>query len=225
VLVDDAAGELLVCASDLGFVGRPRVVAFDLKTGAEVARYEFPAAGACSDLARDGAGALYVTDIAAGVIYRAAPGARSLAPWSAPAELAPTAPGQFTANGIAVVGPSLFVVSFATGRLVRIGIGPNGAPGAPVEIAVTPRLELPDGLRRLDDGGLLVAEGVGRLTRLTVLGGQASGEVLAAGLDAPSSVAVAGRQAWVSEGQVRRFFGTDPTPPNLPFRVRRLGLF
>jgi hypothetical protein len=108
--------------------------------------------------------------------------------------------------------------------LYRIAIGASGAAGPAQPITVTPALTAPDGMRALDDRTLLVAEGSGRLTKVTVDNTTATATPLATDLDQPTGVTVARGSAWVAEGQLGRLFAMPTQPPNLPFAIRRIDL-
>ena len=93
------------------------------------------------------------------------------------------------------------------------------------EIAVTPPLAGPDGMRLVDDHTLLVIEGqAGRVSRVTISGDTATAAPLATDLDQPTGVVQARGDAWVSEGQLGRLFAMPALAPKLPFSVRRVAL-
>jgi len=223
VVADDARGELLVCENDLASLGvsAPVLHVFDLATEAEKGRYPFPAPGFCNDVALGDGGARYVTD-SFGAIYTLAGGAASLVLFSKDPSLAPATAGGFGADGIAW-DPSgaVYVGTFTDGRLLRVPVKGDGSAGAAESVAVTPALSKPDAIRRLADGTLLVVEGAGRLTKVTVQGATARGAVLRDGLDAPTSAVVSGGVTWVTEGQIDGFLSPDHPKPRLPFLVRR----
>jgi sugar lactone lactonase YvrE len=225
VLADDARGALWMCADDTATTqaAPPQLRRYDLSTGAFRASYGFPAAAFCNDLALDGQHNLYVTD-SLGAVYRLAAGADHLEVWSRDPLLAPSAPGGFGANGVAWDGAtSVYVTSFSDNRLIRIAIRDDGSAAPATQIAVTPALVGPDALRALDPGALLVVEQTGgRLTRVTVPDGRAT--PIADHLDMPTSVAIRGRDAWVTEGQLGHILGSASGPPSLPFVVRRIAL-
>lgn len=160
-----------------------------------------------------------------GKVWRLPRGAAALEPWLADARLAPSQPSGFGANGIALDGAGhLYVSTNSDGRLLRIAVGADGAAGAVEEIAVTPALAAPDGLRALDARTLLVAEHGGRLTKIVVDGTSARAEALASDLKGPTSLAVVDGQAWVTEGQLGVLFGLVQGGPSLPFTLRRIAL-
>jgi hypothetical protein len=216
-------GLLWLCSVDTTFQRPTEVRSFTLDG---VARATHPLAQSrfSNDLAFDDAGTLYITDSFSGTVLRLVAGGTAPEPWIEDAALAPAMQGGFGLDGLAVVSGAVFVNRFDTGGLFRIAIDASGAPGLAQPIAVTPALTAPDGMRSLDDRTLLVAEGNGKLTKVTVAGVTASATTLATDLDQPTGVAVARGSAWVSEGQLGRLFAMPPQPPNLPFAIRRIDL-
>jgi sugar lactone lactonase YvrE len=227
VTVDDAGGTLYLCAANVEqfFAGQPpdtEVRGYDLATAALTATYAFPAAAFCNDLAVDATGALYVAD-SYGNVYRRAAGAGELALWSDAAPLRPTSPSGFGADGIAIGDGAVFVNTFTDGKLVRIPIAADGSAGAAVELAVTPPLAGPDGMRHVAPSTLLVVNGnSGQLVELAVSATTATATVVAADLLMPTSVTVAPSGTWVTEGQIGVLLGVVAGPPSLPFRLVRV---
>lgn len=215
--------ELWLCSVDTTFQRPTEVRSFTLD-GVARATHSLGPGRFCNDLAFDAAGALYVTDSFSGTVLRLAPGGAALEPWLEDAALAPAMPGGFGLDGLALVAGAVFVNKLDTGGLYRVAIGAGGAAGPAQPITVTPALTAPDGMRALDDRTLLVVEGSGRLTRVTVDGATATATPLATELDQPTAVAVARGAAWVTEGQLGRLFAMPAQAPNLPFAVRRVDL-
>lgn len=215
--------ELWLCAVDPTFQRPTEVRSFGLD-GSPRATHPLGSNRFCNDLAFDAGGALYVTDSFNGTVLRLAPGGAAVEPWLDDAALAPSMPGAIGLDGIAVVAGAVFVNKLDTGGLYRVAIGADGAPVGPAtQITVTPALTAPDGMRALDDRTLLVAEGSGKLTKITVDGNTATA-TLATDLDQPTGVVVARGSAWVTEGQLGRLFAMPPQAPNLPFKIRRIDL-
>ncbi|MCA9705599.1 MAG: hypothetical protein KDK70_07120 [Myxococcales bacterium] len=230
MIVDDARGWLIVCDSDLSFTTAPSIDVLELETGALVATHPFDAPGFCNDLALDGDGNVYATDSAGARVLRVPAADLAL---DGPAPTWATDPdfvvgeGEFGLNGIAYDGDaSLYVVNFQQGELHRIAIEPGGEAGAIDALAVDGGpLAGPDGMKRLDDGSLLLVQGgLAALTRVTLAGDTASFEVLADGLDFPTTAAVIDGSAWVAEGQLDHLLGFDPAPPEPPFVLTRVAL-
>jgi sugar lactone lactonase YvrE len=215
--------ELWLCSVDTTFQRPSEVRSFTLD-GVARTTTSLGANRFCNDLAFDAAGTLYVTDSFSGTVLRLSPGGTALEPWVVDAKLAPAMPGGFGLDGLAVVSGAVFVSKFDTGGFFRIAIGAGGAAGAVQPITVTPALVAPDGIRALDERTLLVAEGNGRLTKVTIDGATATATALATGLDQPTGVTVARGSAWVAEGQLGRLFAMPSQAPNLPFSIRRIDL-
>jgi sugar lactone lactonase YvrE len=216
--------ELWLCSIDTTFQRSTEVRSFTLD-GVARTTHSLGPNRFCNDLAFDAAGALYVTDSFSGTVLRLAPGGTAPEPWIQDPALAPAMQGGFGLDGLAVVAGAVFVNKFDTGGLFRIAIGADGGAAGPAQpITVTPALTAPDGMRALDDHTLLVAEGNGRLTKVTVNGATATATPLATDLDQPTGVAVARGSAWVTEGQLGRLFAMPPQAPNLPFATRRIDL-
>jgi len=68
---------------------------------------------------------------------------------------------------------SLYVNDFATGRLFRIPVNPDGSAGPIVPIETSMPLVRPDGLRSAGPRTLLQAEQQGRVAELTISGDRA----------------------------------------------------
>lgn len=119
-------------------------------------------------LAFDAGGQLYVTDSAAGAVFRVSP-AGEVRRWVASPLLAGGKDGcgaggvgvpfDIGANGIALADGAVVVTNTDRGSLVRIPIQPDGAAGTPAEIAGPSCAELngADGLTVAPDGDYLVA--------------------------------------------------------------------
>jgi hypothetical protein len=231
LLVDISRGVLWACAVDLHFQRPTALRAFDLRTGSLRATYEVPDRGICADitLAR---GDVYITDttdptaatrLPARILRLTTPhprqaGGGALTVWSAyPLFTRPVSFLQI--NGIAFDGIStLYTTNLSSGDLLRVRIRPDGSAAPATVIPLDRDLVLPDGIRMLDHDRLLVVEGVGRVTLVNVHTGATT--VVSESLDQPSSLVRAGRDLWVSEGQIWRLLGGQP--PVLPFKVRRL---
>lgn len=224
-LVDEASATLYLCAVDvaqLTTTPMSEVRAYDLATGQWKGSYALPSPSICNDLAQDRGGDLYVTD-SVGRIFRLRAGEPALALWSDSPRLA--APGGFGADGIAIdARGNVYVNTFSDGRLLRIPIAGDGAPGPVEEIAVAPPLGFPDGMRMLDDDTLIVVNGTGQLVAVDVDAGgaTATSTVLRAELVMPTSVAITASGYWVTEGQIGVLLGQVEGPPSLPFVVRRV---
>lgn len=230
VLADEASGTLWVCSNDLSALGIPGPSAvtgaalkgFDLKTGAGKISAPFPVSPAiCNDIALGPDGAAYVTNTLAPQILRLKPGAQTLEVWRSDPLLAPE--GQESGlDGIAFgTDGNLYVDTFTKAKLFRIAVK-DGQAGAVTPLTPSRPLVLTDGLRPLGDGSFLLAEGGGRLDRMTVSGDTAKVEVLRDGIaGGVTSAARVGDTAVITVGQLAVI--TEParkgSRPELPFRV------
>lgn len=230
VLADEASGTLWVCSNDLSALGiqgpsdvkGAALKGFDLKTGAGKVSAPFPVSPAiCNDIALGPDGAAYVTNTLGPQILRLKPGSQTLEVWKTDPLLAPEGKDAGL-DGIAF-GPdgNLYVDTFTKAKLFRIDVK-DGQAGAVTPLTPSHPLVLTDGLRPLGDGAFLLAEGGGRLDRMTVSGDTAKVEVLRDGIaGGVTGAAKVGATAFITVGQLAVI--TDParkgTKPELPFRV------
>jgi sugar lactone lactonase YvrE len=230
VLADSASETLWVCSNDLSALGikgpsdvkGAALKGFDLKTGAGKISAPFPVSPAiCNDIAIGPDGGPYVTNTLGPQILRLKPGSQTLEVWKNDPLLAPE--GKVAGlDGIAFgADGNLYVDTFSKAKLFRIDIK-DGQAGLVTPLTPSRPLVLADGLRALGDGSFLLAEGGGRLDRVTVSGDTAKVEVLRDGVaGGVTGVAKVGATAFITVGQLA--FITDParkgTKPELPFRV------
>ena len=115
-------------------------------------------------------GRAYITDCASGAVWRARLSgsvAEPAAPWLQDALLAggdPTVDETawgIGANGIAFRGDGLFVSVSDFGRIVRIQVKSDGAPGAPRVVCEKPELKSADGIAFDAAGGLWITVNAG----------------------------------------------------------------
>jgi len=167
--------------------------AFDIATGKEKMRWSFPGEDSiCNDFAMGPDKALYMTDTAAGRVYRLAPGAQS-------AELFAEARQLQGADGIAFLGNTLYVNNIFFSKLYRIPVDAAGKAGAPVDIWMDAPVNGPDGMRGAGDRLLLVEGKTGRILSLTIVGDTAHVTPIKDGLKTPTGVWAAGDTLWISE--------------------------
>jgi hypothetical protein len=222
--VHDATHTLWVCDLDLNAVTPDVVKAYDTRTGALRGAFPFPLGGWCNDLTLDPLGNVYVTDSALGVIYRWRRGASQLEVWSSDPRFLSSSGGP-SLNGIAWGDGAIAVVNSDSGALFRIPFQPNGSAGTVTLITLDASIGFPDGLLVLSPGVLLVVDNDnGKLFRVDLSGDTGVVTLLATGLDNPTTVALHDGDAFVVESQFDHFFGVDPTPPDQPFRVKRVWL-
>jgi sugar lactone lactonase YvrE len=159
-------------------------------------------------LAFDGAGQLYVTDSAAGAVFRISPAGEATKWVTSPLLLGGKdgcgagngvgVPFDIGANGIVVESDALYVTNTDKGALVRIPIEVGGAPGTPTQIAASCELNGADGLAVAPDGDFIVA--INHRNKLVRIDrGGAVATVLAGGsLDFPSSLVFADGMLYVN---------------------------
>lgn len=166
---------------------------FDLTTGAPKIRWNLPGENTmCNDFAIGPDKALYITDTAAGRIYRLAAGASS-------AELYLEHRTLMGVDGITFLDGTLYVNNVIFNKLYRIPVDAAGKPQAPVDIWMDQPVKGPDGMRAAN-GKIFVAEnGSGRISALTIHGDKASVTVLKEGLKTPTGIEPAGDTLWFTE--------------------------
>ena len=198
VLADDKTNTLWVCqnATDgrdgTPVVGQTALRSFDLTSGAAKGTYPFPSSsGVCNDIALSADGTVYASESFRGRVHRLKPGATTLEVWASDEQLNVIDGLAFLADG------SLYVNNFATGRLFRIAVNPDGSAGAIVPIETSLPLVRPDGLRSVGPRTLLQAEQQGRITELAISGDHAEVRVVQDGLTRASGVTVVGNTALV----------------------------
>jgi hypothetical protein len=217
VLVHD--DELWACSIDPTFKRPTEVRNFTLD-GTPKQSYVLGAQYFCNDLTFDDAGNLYITDSFSGTVQKLPKGAHEFETFVEDARFMPDSQGAFGLDGIVYAGGALYINKLDTGELFELSLDK-----LVTEIAVSPPLASPDGMRALDDHTLLVIEGgANRLSKLALHGTTATSTALSSDLDMPTGVAVSRGSAWVSEGQLGRLFAQPAQAPNLPFSVRRVAL-
>jgi hypothetical protein len=166
-----------------------------------------PAGGFLNGMAADWrAGRLYVADSAHPLIWSVPTRGGAPAEWATGDALTPV--GGFGANGVKVHGGAVWVSNIGAGTLIRVPVERSGAPGTPHVVA--------EDLGPIDDfaftgGGRTVLAAVNQENKVVMIdrSGRAK-EVLTSvdGLDNPTSVAVRGRDLYVTNGAY--FGGGDP---------------
>jgi streptogramin lyase len=217
VLADEKTGTLWVCSSDLTAFGvkpptgtKPVALkAFDLKTGAGKGSWPLPGEKSlCNDMVVGADGSVYVTDTFQPHILKLAPGSTSLEVWATDPGFGGEGP-QLDGITIAPDG-NVYVNTYASGRLFRVEVGPDGKAGRVTQLKTTPGFEHPDGMRAYAQNGLLVVEGAtaGRFDIIELNGDNADVKTVKSGYKQPVSVWQIGNTAWVLEGQLATLF--DP---------------
>jgi hypothetical protein len=152
----------------------------------------------------DGSG--YVTDTFQPYILKLAPGGASLEAWA-------TDPGFCCGpqlDGITIGRDgNVYFNTYASGRLFRVEMGPDGKAARITQLKTTPGFEHPDGMRPYGKNGLLVVEGAGagRLDIIELNGDNAEVKTLKSGFKQPISVWQIGNTVWVLESQLATLVG------------------
>jgi sugar lactone lactonase YvrE len=234
VLAHEPTNTLWVCSNDMTAIGvvtrgsetGSSLKGFDLKTGEGKFSARLPGTHTVSnDIAIGRDGSVFVTNSAAPEILRLAPGTASLEVWAQDPLFAPPA-GGFGLDGIAFGSDGVLYVSmYASGQLLRV-VATHGMAAQVTKIKSARPLVLPDAIRPLGNDQFLLIEGEGRLDRISIKGDEAVIETIKDGYATPTGVAIIGKTAWVSEGQLS--YLTDPSKrdlmPRLPFRVHSVAL-
>jgi sugar lactone lactonase YvrE len=176
-------------------------------------------------LAFDDAGQLYVTDSAAGAVFRISPTGDAIKWLADPLLLGnkdncgPNAVGvpfNIGANGIALTNGALFVTNTDLSTVVRIPIRPDGSAGAPTVFAgpSCDQLSGADGLTAAPNGDLIVADNhLNKLVRVDPAG-HVSPLVSSDPLDFPTSLTFSNGELYITN-----FAFLDAKNPGL-LRVR-----
>lgn len=204
VLADDKAGRLWVCSVANPFVrtaapaAPSEVAAFDLKSGALVGRWPFPApGGTCNDIAIGPDGATYATDTPGGRILKLAPGGSALQVVASHASLRGIDGLAFAADG------KLYINNVQTHELWRVAFTADATAPALTLLKANRKMEGPDGIRPIGGNRFLQAEGTGgRITLVTISGDVATIEPVREGLNSTPGVTLVGDTVYTAEGKI-----------------------
>jgi hypothetical protein len=196
VLVDDRANLVRVCASETppGGQRRSALRTFNLKTGAAEKVFPAPAGAGCNDVAVSSDGVAYVTDTPNRRILRLKPGGAALEPWFQDDRLV-------FVNGVTFVDGKMYVGCSKPAAMFRIDIGPGGAATGATPIELSRPMKIPDGIRGIGKGRILVAEMGGDLIKdgiigqavvVSIDGNKGTVTTLADGIMGPSAISPAG---------------------------------
>ena len=235
VFADEASNTLWACSNDLSALGAPAtgsdtgsaLKAFDLSTGIGKRSVSLPGAHAfCNDIAVDTKGSIYVTDSANPTILKLAPGATSFEVFARDPAFSPPQSDSAGLDGIAFGSDgNLYVTTYAAGGLFRVEVR-AGRAGRITALSGDHPLRFPDALRKLGNNSFLLIEGSGTLDRVVIKDNGFSATPIRGNFSTPTSVAMIGATAWVSEGNTTYFF--DPSKKNLapplPFRIYAVSL-
>ena len=230
VFADNRSGDLWACSNFFGpaeaaTASPATLYRFDLKSGTPKGHYSFPTQGAlCNDIAVGPDGSAYATDTNNMEVVRLKNGATQLEVWAGHGDFGPKGG---VLDGIAVLGPRVFVGALATSKLFSVPIESDGSSGQVAEVKLDRPLERPDGVRSFGEHSLLVVEGAsgGRLSRVTLHGQGGTATTIKEGYpEGPVAVTVVGQSAYVLEGQLglmmRRPQEGSPSPVDpKPFRA------
>jgi len=120
---------------------------------------------------------------------------------------------------------NLYVTNYAAGGLFRVEVNAGRAERI-TALSGDHQLRFPDALRKLGDDSFLLVEGAGTLDRVVIKDNRFSVTPIRGNFSTPTSVAMIGATAWVSEGNTTYFFDASKknlTPP-LPFRIYAIPL-
>jgi sugar lactone lactonase YvrE len=217
VLADDKSHTLWACSNDLSGLGvvipsdetGSYLKGFDLATGALKVSVKLPGEKVlCNDITVGPDGAAYVSNTYGTQVFRLAPGGKTLEVWADDPLLAPPAGGGAGLDGLAFgADGNLYIDTYNPGELFRIDVK-AGKSGKVTKLRPSRPLVLADAIRSIGGNKFLIIEGGGRLDRITVNGDDVTVDTLKDGWDVPTGVAVVGKTAWVSEGQLGGIF--DP---------------
>jgi len=192
---------------------------FDMRTGKGKVSLALPGQKpVCNDMAVGPDGALYVTDTGQPRILRWVPGASALAVWLEDPVLGANGTGGGI-DGIAFAADgSMLVNNVRSGALFRVAMA-GSKPGAVTQLTLSRPLANPDGMRPIAANAFILAEGAGKVSRLTLDGDKVTVTTLAEGIDQPTGVDVGLGQGWYVQGQLSAIFRPGGARVELPFRL------
>lgn len=203
VLADDAQNTLWLCSAP-NFFGPERsegvtaLHAYDLQSGTQKGKWDFPGGGTCNDIAIASDGTAFASDTAGGRILTLAPGANELTVWGSDALLVGIDGLAFSGNG------TLIVNNVRTNQLIRVDRNANGSMGKLTTLALNLELGGPDGIRLVSGNRFIQAEGnVGRIHLADVNGDRATITVLDDSLVSSPGVTVVGNVAYAIESNIQ----------------------
>lgn len=237
VLADRRHGMVWTCTND--FPGSRLAVpgadpghwlkGFDMATGQGRVSLRLPGdKPVCNDMTVGRDGSLYIADTGQPRILRWRPGAAALEIWAQDPVFGPE-PAHGGLDGIAVGGDGhVYVNNVRTGALYRVMVRPDGGAGAITPLTLSRPLAKPDGMRLISGLDFLVAEGAGRIARLSVKGDAVTVTTLAQDIQQPTGVDVMpgrkGPTGWYVQGQLGGIFNPANSPPVEPFRLTPVSL-
>jgi sugar lactone lactonase YvrE len=224
VLADDKHNTLWVCSAP-NFFGGDRsqttsgVRAFELDSGKFKGRYDFPApAGTCNDITVAADGSAYASDTGGGRIFRLKPGAKEL-------DLVGSDPQLIGIDGLAFSADNtLYANNVRSNKLFRVALKADGTLSGLVDLAVSQKLNGPDGMRLIKGNSFIQAESTsGRLSVVSVEGDKATMTILRDDLESSPGATIVGNTAYVVKTNIKYLL--DPTlkgkevPPAMIYAV------
>jgi len=198
VVADERRGLLWACAyRDAAGTDEPRESAirtFALATGKPGATYPFEGGGGCNDMAIARDGTVYASDFPKGRVLRLTKGDTQFREWA-------ISPDLTSADGIALADGQVYINTYKTNLLFHIPVLADGKAGKVEQIMTDRPLVSPDGMRAAGPRTLLVAEGAGRLTELTIDGAKATARTVSEVPDSPASLTLIGKTAFVVQAK------------------------
>lgn len=200
------------------------VKGFDLATGKGRISLRLPGEHAeCNDFAVGADGSVYIADSGLPQILRWRPGARALEVWFTDSQLGSPDKRNDGVKGGGLDGivfgtdGAIYINNYYTGALFRVTVGKHGRAGTATRLTDT--LGLPDGMRPLPGGDMVVADGKGRVLRLALKGDAVTVTPLVEGVFEPSAVGYWGGRVWYTGAQFGSLFAPDKVKAVLPFKL------
>jgi sugar lactone lactonase YvrE len=231
VLADEKSGTLYVCSNDITGLGVPGpsdtkgawLKTFDLTSGAAKDSFALPdPKSLCNDIAVGADGTAYISDSLTPNVYSLKPGGTALDVWATDPLLTPAKDGVGL-DGIAFGSDgNLYVTTFVPAALFKIAVK-DGKAGAVTALKTSRPIDHADAMRTFGDS-LLLIEGNGKLTKVTVKGDAAEIETIKDGFAEPVSVTVVGNTGWVAEGKLSYIIGDNKGKDPGPFVIKPVAL-
>jgi sugar lactone lactonase YvrE len=203
VLADDAHNTLWLCSAP-NFFGPERsegvtaLHAYNLQSGEQKGKWDFPGGGTCNDITIDSDGTAFASDTAGGRILTLAPGAKELTVWGSD-------PSLIGIDGLAFSGDGTLIVNnVRSNELIRVDRNADGSMGKLTSLALDLELGGPDGIRLVSGNRFIQAEGnVGRIHLADIDGDRATITVLDDTLISSPGVTVVGNTAYAIESNIQ----------------------
>jgi sugar lactone lactonase YvrE len=203
VLADDAHNTLWLCSAP-NFFGPERsegvtaLHAYDLQSGEQKGRWDFPGGGVCNDVTIAADGTAFASDTGGGRILTLAPGASELTVFGGDPSLVGIDGLAFNADDVLIVN------NVRSNQLIRVERNADGTMGALTQLSLNMELGGPDGLRLVSGNRFIQAEGtVGRIHLADIEGDSATITVLDDTLISSPGVTVVGNTAYAIESNIQ----------------------